>query len=456
MILPEDTKAPISSDDEFDDDFTSLPPSPFSPSRLLPAQDANQLYPFEYSALITSAVTQPLFLSEEDDIELGPAPPYTPDDPLHSRPQRKNDGKGYLRGKVGRRFMLGIVWGMGLWVGMMGMGALGWRLLGPGPHPGRRGPKQPQPGFPGTSPAEDSWLRESIECVSFSSVGWGPFSPSDMVEPLVPLEHSKEEQRSLNATFYLPLDSEVFVEMWKGPAALGSIMFSSYEAHSEEEWKGIEDESSIVAHNRQGRKPGPGEYVRVIVETIVDVETGTQDEIDSQNSAGWEMLAASSVCLNRRGPTINVTLPEEDLEDTTGDSGQNEEHRPFIQDHPAKNGYGVEIATSNPVESLYPDSRRSPLQFRVHIALPSLTTQEHKHDITPSSSFVRSLDVRAGNSAIYFDELEDVHIGELSLFSEFGEVNLKKLRLENLNVRTTGKVVGEVAVSNDMTIETPM
>lgn len=49
-----------------------------------------------------------------------------------------------------------------------------------------------------------------------------------------------------------------------------------------------------------------------------------------------------------------------------------------------------------------------------------------------------------------------MRIGELSLFSEFGEVNLKKLRLENLNVRTTGKVVGEVAVSNDMTIETPM
>lgn len=455
MILPEDTKAPISSDDEFDDDL-SLPPSPFSPSRLLPAQDANQLYPFEYSASTTSAVTQPLFVSEEDDIELGPAPPYTPDDPLHSRPQRRNDGKGYLRGKVGRRFMLGIVWGMGLWVGMMGMGALGWRLLGPGPHTGRRGPKQPQPGFPGTSPAEDSWLRESIECVSFSSVGWAPFSSSDMVEPLVPFEHSKEEQRSLNATFYLPLDSEVFVEMWQGPAAIGSIIFSSYEAHSEEEWKGIEDQGSIVAHNRQGRKPGPGEYVRVIVETIVDVETGAQDELDSQNSAGWEMLAASSVCLNRRGPTINVTLPEEDLEDTIGDSSQNEEHRRFIRDHPAKNGYGVEIATSNPVESLYPDSRRSPLKFRVHVALPSLTTQEYKHDITPSSSFVRSLDVRAGNSVIYFDELEDVRIGELSLFSEFGEVNLKKLRLENLNVRTTGKVVGEVAVSNDMTIETPM
>lgn len=456
MILPEDTKAPISSDDEFDDDFASLPPSPYLPSRLLPAQDANQQYPFEYPASPSSAVTQPLFLPESDDIELGPAPPYTPNDPFQSQLQRRNERKSYLRGKAGKRFILGIVWGMGLWVGMMGMGAVGWRFLGPGSQPRHRGPRQPQSVFPETPPAKDPWLRQSIECVPFSSTGWAPFSPSDLVGFSDPLEQIKEEQRSLNATFYLPLDSEVFVEMWQGPAAIGPIIFSSYDAHSEEEWKGIDDQGSIVAHDGQGRKPGQGEYVRVIVETIIDVELGARDELDGQNSAGWEMLAASSVCLNRRGPTINVTLSEEDLDDTVGDGSQNEEHSRFIWDRPTKNGYGVEIVTNHPLESLYPDRKGNPLQFRVHVALPSLATQEHKHDIAPSSSFVRSLDVRAGNSAIYVDGLQDVRIGELSLFSEFGEVTLQKPRLENLMVRTTGKVVGEVAVSNDMTIDTPM
>ncbi|OWT41232.1 hypothetical protein C362_01446 [Cryptococcus neoformans Bt1] len=456
MILPEDTKAPIPSDDGFDDDFASLPPSPFLPSRLLPGQDANQQHPFEYLASPTSVVTQRLFLSEEDDIELGPAPPYAPNDPLEPQLQRRNDRKGYLHGKVGKRFMLGIVWGMGLWVGMMGMGALGWRFLGPGSQPRHRGPRQPQSVFLEAPPAEDPWLRQPIECVSFSSTGWALFNSSDLVDHSDSLEHNKKEQRSLNATFYLPLDSEVFVEMWQGPAAIGPVIFSSYDAHSEEEWKGIDDQGSIVALAGHGRKPGPGEYVRVVVETIIDVESGAGDELDGQNSAGWEMLAASSVCLNRRGPTNNITLSEEDLEGTIGDGSQNEEPSPFIWDRPTKNGFGVEIVTNNPLESLYPDRKGNPLQFRVHIALPSLVTQEHKHGIAPSSSFVRSLDVRAGNSAIYVDGLKDVRIGELSLFSEFGEITLQKLRLENLMVRTTGKIVGEIAVSNDMTIDTPI
>ncbi|ODO10716.1 hypothetical protein I350_01313 [Cryptococcus amylolentus CBS 6273] len=455
MILPEDIKGPLPSDeDDFEGDFASLPPSPTTfPSALPPSWHLT----YDYPPSPNSTVTQPLLLLGDDDIELGPAPPYTEVDP-RPRSSSRRDRKGALRKKIEKRFVLGLVGGVGLWIGIMCMGAIiGW---GHGPRVPRRGTfHPPRPGHPEPSPGDNPGGGRPIQCASLPSSGWSPYiAPLGSSDPSDSgLVGGDMEKQSLNTTIFIPLDQgEIFAQMFKGPAAVGAVFLSTYEASSNEVWESMSEERAIVGEDRRGKRPGKGEFVKVVVESIIDVKADIAGPLDSENSPGWEMLSVSNICLSERG---NDTAQRPFRRDSEGE--QNPHLPPKLYDR----GIGVSIATTHPVNPLHEKLQGTPLQFRVYLSLPSFTesaplVNSFVESISmrppPPPGFISSLDVHVGNAPIYLGDLRSVTMEQIYLESDFGEIHVEDLRSDTVKIRTTGEITGHISVSNDLSVETPI
>ncbi|WVQ70824.1 hypothetical protein IAR50_000346 [Cryptococcus sp. DSM 104548] len=455
MILPEDIKAPLpSDDDDFEDDFASLPPSPAAFSNPLPT---SRHLSYDYPPSPNSTVTQPLLLLGDDDIELGPAPPYTEVDP-RPRASLRWDRKGTLRKKIEKRFVLGLVGGVGLWIGIMCMGALiGW---GHGPRSPHRGkPETQRPGYSDPPPGNNPGGGRPIQCASFPSTGWSPYhTPPGTSEPSESgFVDGDLEKRSLNTTIFVPLDQgEIFAQMFEGPAAVGAVFVSTYEASSDDVWESMTEEGAIVGQDRKGKRPGKGEFVKMVVESIIDVQADTAGPLDSENSSGWEMLSVSNICLSERGNDTAQHAVRRELE---GEQSPRIPHRSY------QKGIGLSIATTHPTNSLHENSHGTPLQFRVYLSLPSTTESSGFVNSlvksislrpSPPPGLVSSLDVHVGNAPIYLGDLRSVAMGQIHLESGFGEILVGDLKSDTIRIKTTGEVTGRVSVSDDLFVETPI
>ncbi|WVQ85855.1 hypothetical protein IAT38_008023 [Cryptococcus sp. DSM 104549] len=465
MILPEDTKAPIHSDDEYDDDFASLPPSPAAGTQAIVLPADGHPYPYDYPSSPTSGITQPLLFPDEDDIELGPAPPYAAVDPRR-RNRRALDWKGGLPRKLGRRFIFGLAGGVGVCVGLLLVGFLAFGMRG---HPPRHGKGRQDDKSPDDPSGDQRWpddprMGRPVSCADFSPAGWTAFpSSEDMPHLPTPLADGEGTRRSRNSTFYVPLHpDEVFAELFMGPAAIGPIFISTYEAESDEVWNGMEEEGVVIGAAPNGKRPKKGEFVRIVVESIVDVSPGADEgDLTIEGSAGWEMMQPAKVCLLQRGS--NETMPGGGSLTVEKRDGQGEDkpHR-----HARRSGLGVGIYTEDVKHSVHGNltSGTPPLQFRMHIALPARSSAPSTFVDSLLGSLshhfprhlVRSLDVHGGNSGIYVDDLEDALIERVALESEYGEIIVDGVRASDVKVKSTGPISARVGVSNDLDVETPI
>ncbi|ORY31251.1 hypothetical protein BCR39DRAFT_587582 [Naematelia encephala] len=166
MILPIDTKLPI--DEESDEEDSYLPYEDF-PDETVALTTGPYSYGYSQPSSPSSRISQ-LLLAQDDDLELGPAPPYTPvADPSSSvswgrtshwtRRSREDDrAQGRKRNKRKRRLLLaGAVAGMilGLLLLYINRDRKDWKH-----RPGRHGWDGRHP-----FPSEDELEGEVLKCV---------------------------------------------------------------------------------------------------------------------------------------------------------------------------------------------------------------------------------------------------------------------------------------------------
>ena len=438
MILPEDTKAPLSSDDENDSSNLSFFSAENSPNLV------RQGYEGPYSDHPRAAAIRPLLAQE--DAEFGPAPAYTAEDEnKHQGQYRKADGIRSSR----RRLSIALVGAFLVFISMTGFREFGRRRPRLSDGPWRNGPSAPHrpgdlPNTPGNQGHEDG---VPVKCAVFNSdTPWSTF-PLSPNRPKLPRPLSPEHgyRRSTNLTFFLPTrtEHETFAHL-AGPGAVGNVFFSTYQtpAHL--------PSGSIIGMTGQGKQQDGDQYVKIIVEPIYEVlpAVGSNEAATAENSPGWEWLLASQVCLMDHRTEGMIEVPE------SGD---------LIQS--VSGGTGVGVYTSRP-DSVHHNVSNLPLQFRLHVFLPTLdeATDLTTHEVTghefgshdrPPPNFVRSLAFRGSVGGIYLSDLRPAQLGGLALHTSVGEIIIGKVRAEVIKMTSsTGDVKGDVAVSDALEVST--
>jgi hypothetical protein len=539
MILPEDTKAPIPSDDEFeyqdeyeyeeeyspyDYDFDSS--SPREPRPFVPYTDDPEPYPFDntdadgdsdaiahnagrgdelqYPASPRSTLTHPL-LADVSDIELGlglgPAPPYTPRDEnprsraaVRAARARTEEAKGKMsrKARLWRMAWKGVV----VYLALMGVMTITWRMFGPGrrgggwdgPHPppshsddGSSGSGRPEQdggkgggggGSPGGWEDHEHDHRPDgvpLECISWDASSYSPF-PISISQPHLPAPLDPEigSRRSTNRTILLPLDGRELFAHLMGSSAIGNFFLSTYDPSDSAVWKG-DSEGAITPSEEEEVEIEQGKYLRVIVEAIYDVLPGLEGPADEETSPGWEALLESKVCLMSRNRTLVDPASSSDSEPEPEPASLSRRRNrkdgttpPFLLP-----GMGLGAYTRRPASS--PHEWHNPLSFRIHIALPTnippslagsilsalLPLEPHGFGGPPHPNSVRSLDLRGGAMGVYAD-LDRAALGKLGINSALGEIVLEKTRAEVISIEGNGEVRGDVAISNALEVKTPM
>ncbi|KAK4685199.1 hypothetical protein P7C73_g4949, partial [Tremellales sp. Uapishka_1] len=407
MILPEDTKAPLSySDDDLDLDI-SPPPSPSQPIRYFLADQDDDAY-HTYPSSPRSASSLPL-LEYASDIELGAPPPYSAKQEPVKRKSRR------------RRLLHAFAGAVLLYLLASGVTAVTRRMQG-GPPRDKHNDRNP-----GENWADDG---TAMECLAWSSQTPFAVFPSSEDAPALPtpLDPEVGYRRSTNSSFLLPTINpktephDLFVHLF-GVAAQGNIFVDT------------------MADDEDG---ADGDNMRVTVESIYDVLPSVADDEATTvaNSPGYEMLNASRICLMERPP--NNTKGEHEA------------------------GRGVGIYTVRPTDTVHPHyPSTSPLQFRLHIRLPKSSPQTAAASLLDSlrpgppplaqpRGLIRNLEIRSGVSRFFANELKHVALGRLELSSAVGEMQFEDVRVEDLVVRTVGRIGGSIAVSNSLDVDAPV
>ena len=209
-------------------------------------------------------------------------------------------------------------------------------------------------------------------------------------------------------TFFLPAraDQDTFAHL-AGPGAVGNVFFSTYQTPAHLPADGI------IGTTDHGEQKDGDQYVKIIVEPIYEVlpAVGSHEAATAENSPGWEWLLASRVCMMERRLQRIADTPE------YGD---------LIQS--VLGGMGVGVYTSRP-DSVHHNVSNSPLQFRLHVFLPTLdeaaksTTQdlvEHEARDHAPPNFVRSLAFHGSVGGIYVSDLRAAELGVLALHTSVG------------------------------------
>jgi hypothetical protein len=452
MILPEDTKAPIPSDDEFeyedeyqyeeeyspyDYDFDSSSPRETRP--FVPYTDDPEPYPFNntgadvnaasdhagrgdelpYPASPRSTLTHPL-LADVSDIELGLglglAPPYTPRDEnprsraaVRAARTRAEEAKGKMsrRARLWRMAWRGVV----VYLALMGVMTITWRMLGPGrrgpgwdgPHPppphsddGSSGPGRPeQDGGKGSGGGGGGGWEDHehdhrpdgvpLECISWDASSYSPFPIASSQPHLpAPLDPEVGSRRSTNRTILLPLDGRELFAHLVGSSAIGNFFLSTYDPSDSTTWK-QDSEGAITPSEDEEVEIGQGKYLRVVVEAVYDVLPGLEGPADEETSPGWEALLASKVCLMSRNRTLvdSPSSSDSDPEPSSSSASLSRRNRkdgatpPFLLP-----GMGLNAYTRRPASS--PHEWRNPLSFRIHVALRLAPPRAARVRRTPS------------------------------------------------------------------------
>lgn len=543
MILPEDTKAPIPSDDEFeyqdeyeyeyeeayspyDYDFDSSSPRETRP--FVPYTDDPEPYPFDntgadvnanaanddagrgdelpYPASPRSTLTHPL-LADVSDIELGlglgPAPPYTPHDEnprsraaVRAARTRAEEAKGKMsrKARLWRMAWKGVV----VYLALMGVMTITWRMFGPGrrgpgwdgPHPppphsddGSSGPGRPEQdggksGGSGSGSGEDHEHDHRpdgvpLECISWDASSYSPFPISSSQPHLpAPLDPEIGSRRSTNRTILLPLDGRELFAHLVGSSAIGNFFLSTYDPSDSATWK--QDSGGAITPSEEDEvEVEQGKYLRVVVEAVYDVLPGLEGPADEETSPGWEALMASKVCLMSRNRTL-VDPPSSSDSDSNSQSSSSSASLSRRRNHKDGKtppfllpGMGLNAYTRRPASS--PHEWRNPLSFRIHVTLPTNTPPSLAGSILsallpleppgfaghPHPNSVRSLDLRGGAMGVYAD-LDRAALGKLGINSALGEIVLEKTRAEVISIEGNGEVRGDVAISNALEVKTPM
>ncbi|KAL7420816.1 hypothetical protein Q5752_004769 [Cryptotrichosporon argae] len=467
MILPEDTKAPLPSDDEDDRIFF---PNLSSPSHLptaLAEAYTDGLEPYDPSAPLAfrrsgayayadspppsprSHVTVPL-LADADDIglsEFGPAPPYSALDPSTSLAARAD--KPSLLARARKRYRLLALAGA-LYVVITLATVVSTRRWGfvhrrpkPPPHA-----HEPEPWRP--ADVDDG---APVACAAYDPAAGMPFPATSAAPHLPPAPAGGNSRRSANATFVLDAKHfDVFARL-TGPAGVGDVFFTTYAPGEPVPDGAIELDAEVGGAGGDGgngvaRRKATSD-VRVTVEAIYDVLAGVPDDaaVDAATSPGWEVLDMSRVCLMKatNGSDPSATAPP-----------------------PPRLGVG--IYTALPDDTRHPNHTDA-LRFRLHVALPrvepptasasalgsvaamadAFLAGHHPPRLPPGA--VRSLAVLGGVSSFYFPALH-ADIGRLELSSQIGSMDVD-VRAANVHLATLGDIRGKVAVSDRLQVVTP-
>lgn len=430
MILPEDTKEPLYSDDE--DDFYL--PQPFPNSH---AAQHTAFFSTYASSPPYSSASHPLLEAQEDDIELGPAPPYSADydPPTIVSFRRTRDQKRRGPWAAFRRAAFWV--GMGImatmmlvfWTGVIGGPRRAWR--GRRPHRWGEGPvfdhdDQDGDGAP-------------VTCANFTAAGWTQL-PANLPHPPSGRVEEGGSRWSVNQTFLLPTNApgELFTHL-TGYAGIGNYLVDTYDPADDElykrDLKGIFDTA-----------PFKGEYVRVKVEPVVTLRP--DEEI--QGSDGLRLLQAAKVCLMDRSKARQVEARD-------GPPGP-----------PPKPGRGVGLYTRAVDDLPSHDHNGNPLQFRIHVAVPTTVMDSPSfaqgmidalsggHARRHPKGLVKELELSGEVGGIFVSNLTTAAIGDLDLKLQVGEIVVDDLRVDAVRFKTnTGEIKGKVAVMRSVDADTP-
>ncbi|RXK41964.1 hypothetical protein M231_00685 [Tremella mesenterica] len=401
MILPEDTKPPILEDEE---DLH------FSPTLLYS--------PFPEPSSPSSQLTRPLLYSD-DDIELGPAPPYS--EHAESPPKSRH---------LTRRQIIKALVSAALTYLLISYFIGHFRRYRP--WRGRFGNGMYDP------PGEDESLDGTpIKCPSFDPADYSTLPPSDDQQSQPSPGEQDGYRRSTNVSFLLPtFEPELFAHLF-GPAT-SDVFFTTYDPST------FTPPATAIS-DQQGDDDS---YVHITVEAIYDVFPSTpSDEPSSVNNApGWDWLMSSRICLMDRSRPNVIAKRSKSLS------------------HPQR-GLGVGVYTSIPSGN-QDDPTNPPLSFRVHIALPnssprSFPVSKGLFDIAnlvhprPPTTHIHSFELAGAAGDLHLD-LEQADLGELRLKSGMGQVMFESVMVEDLIVKATGNVTGNVTTAGSLFVEVPV
>ena len=449
MILPEDTKAPVSSDDE--GDF-------YEPHTTYVGAVNDDQYP-RGSSPTHSSLSLPLFLAQEEGIELGPAPPYSSHDEhldmLRGLARKRAKAKKWM---ASRR---AAFWSC---VGVVGT-LLVLAIFAPRPQLRR---DRPFWGDGGRPPSGDANVK-NLACASFDEKGWKEFN-YDLPHPPARVPDNEGVLYSQNVSFLVPIDSpeEVFSHL-VGPHGIGSIFVETYDPSEEaleEDKKG-----AILPPDSLGRKLSSGEYIRAIVEPMILV---SPDEDGIEQSEALERLRMADVCLMERHDN-GTSYPPPPPDDEGGEMPPPPmEVRHIGRPRDPKDGLGVGVYTKREDDSS--DKGTPRLQFRIHLFVPlasDSTSARAQASITDSilsalsmssfkgkeekrQGFIHSLEILGGAGTAYLGDLTGAGFGQLALDLAVGQISTTHVRAGSLWMKTTGEIRGSVAVENSLFVDAPV
>lgn len=374
MILPQDTKEPlVDSDSELDfdiDDDDFVPP--YSPA---PADHA------------------PLLPPGDGDIELCP-PPYCVDsEQAWKRPSSS------LRKQLQQR-RTRILWSC------LAIVALYTTLVTV--FTVHRRPLQPRP-------------PQSAVFSAFGAIDLGEaagdcavFPPGEPYPRPSPNGPDAPPQRNSNATFLLSTGAGELFDQFRRDAVVGDIFVTAYDPADEEE----EDDDAIFDGDE---RPTVGEYVRITVQAVYDVE-----DADADAGPGWDMLQASDVCLLRRALERSGPAPV----------------RSSLRSH-AAGGLGVDLHATRPA------GQRLPLLFHLHVRVPrqSDSAVDKVERLPPLllHGVVGEVHASLGGAAL----------SALRIRTSAGDIHFDEATAEEIKLQTSsGTVAGSLAVSRRLDVKT--
>lgn len=476
MILPEDTKAPL-SDDEYDeldsadfgiDEDVGVP--------FVPHPSIGYGHPLTASNLAgnNQLEAQP-FLGAGGDVELAIyPPPYTPRAGSSTSLPPPKSARRNLRDRLRDAPRLAIGFAVLFFLYIVA-------------HPGRRHWRHPPPGmgsFPGGGgaggfggdqgnggrprpghPGDDDYSQfggQAVECAVFTDSQVGA-------------------NRAAEAVFALPLAADQLFFSLRGPADVGIIEVDAYDYvdSSSVPDSAITFGDEAVADARRG----PPVIVTVRGEFSAP-ETGAAD---TGNSPGWAMLSASKVCLMLQNGSMPLHSPHQPPP-AAARHGHGEG-----PDGGHRNGprFGVAVRSKEVA-----DVPSSSLTFRIHVSLPrskdgKVDTEEvakslnadarrsRRHSQTqkpgreagfidtllgafgshaPSSlpvDLVPPITIRSEEGNVHVGDLSGVNMAGFEVRAVVGDVVVEHVRAEVVNIKTLGNIRANVSVSHSVELVTP-
>lgn len=230
---------------------------------------------------------------------------------------------------------------------------------------------------------------------------------------------------SSNATFLLSTSASELYDQYRGDAVVGNIFVSVYDPDTDQ----IDD--GAIYH---GDRPKAGEYVRIKVEALYDDDA-------NGDSAGWDMLQASKVCLVARPLEPHPGL---------GRSLRSHGHRLGASSLGTASALGVDLYSEQP-----PNHNRLPLHFRLHVQLPRSASSaseavdevEERSTRSERSSKVPPL-LLQGTAGNVHAELDGVLLSTLRLRTEAGSISVDDAEADVLQLRShSGRVAGSITAA---------